>query len=884
MKVPGILRTLRFLVTGSVLVVGMACASGKGDPATQSASPATSDKETPTLMSIHAVSLPTPRLLLDISGTPRYTSYNPQPDVFVIDLPRTIKGNGLTVPSNLPEYVASIAADQTFEASRPVTRVTVRFNRSMRASAAVLDGGVEVRFQEPPAQAADLSNDSVEQIPVVTEMPLEEAMTVGISSTAGLASSGISAPNASTHPSVQAASLPLAPPPANKATKLSRVSASGSGRDIAVTLETNGAVEYSVFKLTNPVRLVVDLKGVANQARERTLPLDSSTAQKVRISQFKAAPNAVTRVVVDLETMIDYRIDRDGKNLRIVFGSAPMPMQLADAPARKSIEKMTSPEVTPPTKSPARQDVPVKVSGEPKTQKVAKTRQVPDAPVTIANPEYAVARVAAMPPEKHPEKVFEPVARQVVNSPAPQEAPRRVAPAPTPLPQVPVRRNADDVFSETPPQTVSRSRTTTDLSGGIKPGGSRTLSSDEHVFTGEPISLHLKDADIKDVLRTFSQLTGLNIAIDPQVAGTVTVDFEEVPWDQALELILKQNGLAYDIEGNVMRVGTLDRLATEQASTRKREEEKRLNVPTTSVARRLSYAKAESIQQLLSQIASPRGKILVDTRTNQIVITDIPEALRLMLNMIDTVDIPTPQVIIEARIVETTKSFKQQFGFRLGFTGNLDPALGTGTGLAFPNRVGVIGGPFDLTQGNPVIQLTLGNVLGTFDLDLLLAAAESEGLARIISAPRIATQDNQSAEIQSGIQIPFQTRVNFTTTVAFVDATLRLTVTPQITAEDTVIMDISVQKVEPAVALDVIGANNVPLITRRAQTRLMVRDGGTAVIGGIYQSTDNTSQNRVPFLHEIPVLGNLFKNRNIDQRHDELLIFITPRIVRTTSA
>ena len=174
------------------------------------------------------------------------------------------------------------------------------------------------------------------------------------------------------------------------------------------------------------------------------------------------------------------------------------------------------------------------------------------------------------------------------------------------------------------------------------------------------------------------------------------------------------------------------------------------------------------------------------------------------------------------------------------------------------------------------------DVLGAFDLDIALSAAESEGLARIVSAPKIVTQDNQQAEIQSGIQIPVQTRVNFTTTVTYIDATLRLSVTPQITARDTVIMEVSVQKTEPLTGIAIGGANNVPLSTRRATTKLMVRDGGTTVIGGIYQATENRAQDRVPLLHKIPVLGWLFKNYSIDSKHDELLIFITPKIVRNS--
>ena len=412
--------------------------------------------------------------------------------------------------------------------------------------------------------------------------------------------------------------------------------------------------------------------------------------------------------------------------------------------------------------------------------------------------------------------------------------------------------------------------------------GGRTLSGGEKAYTGEPLSLNLKDADIKDVLRTFAQLTGLNIAIDPTVTGSVTVDFVDVPWDQALEVILRQNSLAYVLEGNVMRVGTATRLSEEAESNRRLSEQERLNVALSTVGFKLSYARANDVASLLREMASPRARIIVDHRTKQLIISEIPGYLQTMRNLIDSVDVPTRQVVIEARIVETTKLFIQQYGFNWGFHGTMDPSLGTGTGLVFPNRIDTVGGPFNFGVGNPVISFSLQNVLGTFTLDLALLAAETEGIARVISAPRVMTQDNTPAEIQSGFQIPYQTRINFTTTIQYLDATLRLAVTPQITQSGTVIMDIALQKTEPATGLAIEGSAGTPLSTRQAKTRLMVRDGGTAVIAGIYQTKENNAQTRMPFVHQIPILGNLFKTHNINSSHDELLIFITPRIARSS--
>jgi type IV pilus assembly protein PilQ len=199
----------------------------------------------------------------------------------------------------------------------------------------------------------------------------------------------------------------------------------------------------------------------------------------------------------------------------------------------------------------------------------------------------------------------------------------------------------------------------------------------------------------------------------------------------------------------------------------------------------------------------------------------------------------------------------------------------------FPNRVGFDAGPFNFAPAGPrIFNLSLFDVLGTFDLNIALNATEVLGWSKTISAPRVTTQDNQAAEIQSGFQIPYQTRINFTTTVTYLDATLRFTVTPQITEAGTVIMEIAVQKNEPVSGLVIEGAAGTPLSTRQARTRLMVRDGGTAVIAGIFTTTDNRAVNRVPFLHNIPVVGALFRSHRLETTHGELLIFITPRIVR----
>jgi type IV pilus assembly protein PilQ len=252
-----------------------------------------------------------------------------------------------------------------------------------------------------------------------------------------------------------------------------------------------------------------------------------------------------------------------------------------------------------------------------------------------------------------------------------------------------------------------------------------------------------------------------------------------------------------------------------------------------------------------------------------------------VLSVVDLLDSPEPQVMIEARIVETTKRFSRTLGIDWGFNAVADAAHGNTTGLIFPSN-GSAGGGVNLATGgqNGTLNLRLGNVLNTFTLDIALQAAEDEGLITILSAPKVATLNNHQASIQSGLQIPIQTVLNNTVTVQFVNATLRLDVTPQVTAEGSVLMDIDISKREPQLAFLVPGASNAPIATKDARTRLVVRDGGTAVIGGIYRVSANNGESRVPGLASIPIIGHLFKNKTRSDENEELLIFITPRVIK----
>ena len=407
----------------------------------------------------------------------------------------------------------------------------------------------------------------------------------------------------------------------------------------------------------------------------------------------------------------------------------------------------------------------------------------------------------------------------------------------------------------------------------------------ERTYVGEPIDLKVTNADVTDVIRTFAQISGLNIIVQPGVNGIVTAELENVPWDQALEQILKINNLDYELDGNVMRIAPTSVLRQEASERQQLAAAKALAIPLRTVYQRLSYAQAAEVASLLKTgqagLLSQRGSVVVDGRTNALIIKELPSNMDAVLSVIDLLDAPEPQVMIEARIVETTKRFNRDIGINWSFQALADAAHGNTTGLVFPSN-GSANGSVNLASGgqNGLLRLKLGNVLNTFNLDVALQAAESEGLITILSAPKVATLNNQHASIQSGLQIPVQTVLNNTVTVQFINATLRLDVVPQVTAEGTVLMDIDISKREPQTAFLIPGAANAPIATKDARTRLVVRDGGTAVIGGIYKITSNNGESRVPGLANIPIIGHLFKNKTRSEENDELLIFITPRVIK----
>ncbi len=352
------------------------------------------------------------------------------------------------------------------------------------------------------------------------------------------------------------------------------------------------------------------------------------------------------------------------------------------------------------------------------------------------------------------------------------------------------------------------------------------------------------------------------------------------------------------IEGNVLRIAPMSILTREEEEQRKLVESKELAGPVLVKTFTLSYSKAKDVYELLRTKLSGRGEIIVDERTNTLIISDVKDRITLLEKLISVFDTATPQVSIEARIVEATSSFIRNLGIQWGFRGIADPFYGNQTSLQFPHKIlvdgtiipqgivtkGIAGplGGYAINLPAPAFTtamgLSFGNVLDTFRLDMAITALETSGEGRIISCPKVTTQNNQEAEILQGRQIPVQTVANFTVTTRYVNAALELRATPQITAEGTIIMSIEIRNNAADFGNLVNGIP--PIITQSALTTVMVTDGGTTVIGGIYRTEDSITRERVPFFHKIPILGNLFRSFARTKQNRELLIFITPRIIK----
>jgi type IV pilus assembly protein PilQ len=612
----------------------------------------------------------------------------------------------------------------------------------------------------------------------------------------------------------------------------------------AIRVEGAGHLDVHPVRMQNPERLVLDFTGARLSVQKTTIPGVSAPVRSVRMGQFR--PD-VARVVIDLTASAPYQIAHEGDAVVVYLQIQPA---VASAPAA----------VTSTTADNSRKVV---VSDAKSSQ----TNGANDAHFPLPNAlTQPTATLAAAKESAQPEPA--------ANS-AHQAAQQAVQQASTAASTVAAQQAATSTASANP--QAGR-------------------------YTGEPISVNLKDVDLKDFFRLIHEISGLNVVLDPNVKGTLTIVLDEVPWDQALDIVLVNNGLDKQLNGNVLRVATRETLKREAETARDLQKAQAEAVAPVTVTRVLSYAKAATMKDTLKKFLSARGDIFSDDRSNQLVIRDIPSVIPTIDNLIRQLDRKSQQVEIEARVVQASRSFSQDIGVQWGFAGTTTsgrtifggaPQTGispitTPAGIPQPPLIATSttsgtsgsGLPFNvnLGAGAPTSGFYFGHRSPNFAVDLYITAAEAKGVGKLLSKPKVITQNNEKATVKQGTKIPIQTTINNTISVQYIDAVLKLEVTPQITAEGTVFMDVLVENTQ--IDNGIPRVQGIPALdTQSAETKVLVADGGTVVIGGIIVTQQQTSVTQVPILGSLPVIGYLFKERSVTINSSELLFFLTPRII-----
>ncbi len=610
----------------------------------------------------------------------------------------------------------------------------------------------------------------------------------------------------------------------------------------AVRVEGEGRLDVHAGRMQNPDRLVLDFAGARLAVQKTVIPGNSAPVRGVRLGQYR--PD-VARVVVDLTTATPYQVSRDGAAVVISF----------EAPASTPLQPVSS--VTTLT---SRQN--------------EKSR--PEFNYIAASPRVAVARAS----------------KNLKTS-----APRFALPSELTQPSVTLAS-----FSDKEPVRPDSSTQQAAAQQAVQQAGAAASTMAQAPaapapagkYTGEPISVNLKDVDLKDFFRLIHEISGLNVVLDPAVKGTLTIVLDEVPWDQALDIVMQNNSLDKQLNGNVLRIATRSTLKSEAETMRDLERAQAEAIAPVTVPRVLSYAKAASMAPLLKKFLSSRGDILFDDRSNQLIIRDIPSVIPIIDNLIRNLDRKSQQVEIEARVVSASRSFAIDIGTQLGFAGTAaggrsvasgDSAVGVsnvsgGNPLPPVTAAGTTSLPLNtnLGAGAPTSGLFLGNRSANFAIDFFITASEAKGVGKLLSKPKVITQNNEKATVKQGTKIPIQTTINNTISVQFIDAVLKLEVTPQITAEGTIFMDVLVENTQ--IDTGIPRVSGIPALdTESAETKVTVADGGTVVIGGIIISSQRTDIQQVPLVGSLPIIGHLFKRTSVTTQSQELMFFLTPRII-----
>lgn len=685
-----------------------------------------------------------------------------------------------------------------------------------------------------------------------------------------------------------------------------------SGSGLEVEIVGDGIQQYRTFELHHPDRLVVDISNAVNRIRQKHLEVNTPPLKSVRIAQYSQRP-PVSRVVLDLDSKTPYQVRPHADRLLVSLGEAALAKGKPADPAEQGLgEPNKTAHAAEPPSSQTVEVQPVSFS-EP-AEPVLMASNQPNAGLltagTVASPSQAsTARQEAVP------SLIAPAPESPVVLASNRET--------TPLPEVsPVLAEPAKGFAEKQGRAEQVGASAFQQSGNVLlaqqrasaalPIPSQAAAAQQPQYTGEPISVNLKDVDLDDFFRLVHEISGLNIVVDPAVSGAVTIVLDEVPWDQALDIVLNNNGLEARTVGNVVRIAKVSTLEAEaKAQLAKAQAEAQREAqgqPTEMVTRTLSYAKAPDLVSTLKRFLSPRGELVPDARTNMLIITDIPANIAQIDRLLGTLDRKSQQVEIEARIVAASRSFARDIGVQLAASGASSNVVLGGTGLVgeSPIKRGTvppmfIGNPpkpdpdalipkfanvaMPLSTNFPAVGATSGMSLvltagANFALDAIITAGESKGLGKLLSRPKIITQNNVEATVKQGVKIPIQTSVNNTVSVQFVDVVLRMTVTPQITAEGTIFLKTDIENT--TVDAGIARVNGVPALdTQQATTQVLVNDGGTVFFGGVIQTINSMTEVQTPLLGSIPIVGNLFKRKATSSSTNELLFFITPKLVQS---
>jgi type IV pilus assembly protein PilQ len=699
------------------------------------------------------------------------------------------------------------------------------------------------------------------------------------------------------------------------------VSVSRGKDSLDVEIVGDAQLNHKEMLLENPARLVIDFANAEPSTSLVRIPVHAAEAKSIRIGRFQDAP-PVTRVVVDLGTNVDYSLSADGAKVVVhLHSQAPEPIPHPDvkiAVASNVVPKPASTPVLPPDVKP-----PV-VKTQASTNSTAlmniaahPTVVMPNQPQPKGDAETSSARSPQPSPQPTPQsgparsQNMQTAATGAANTAASSaNGENPPSPASSPASQQPTQQTSTSSFN--PNAAVNLAREQQQIMQAP------TAAPQKTHYSGEPIWVNLKDADLKDFFRLIHEISGLNVVLDPNVKGSLTLVLDAVPWDQALDIVLLNNGLDKEIDGNVLRIATVETLKKEAEAQKAREEAQAAAVGIITYTHYLSYAHSKDVIPTIKKFLSSRGDVISDDRTNAVIVRDIPGAVPEIQKLLVQLDRKTQQVEIEARVVAATRNFVRDIGTQLGFgfgsnAVHLGGAPNTGPSpIGVPNCQGSscsssFNAPGSTTNSTgpgvppyilssqttsiplfsnlgvqaPTSGFSLSALGSNYRLDSILTLAESRGLLKILSRPRVVTQNNIQALVRQGVKVPVVTasQLGGPPTVTYVDAFLRLTVTPQITAEGTVFLNVEVENTTPDFSRTVQG--NPTLVTQQAQTNVLVTNGGTVVIGGVIQTTNSVNVSQVPLLGDIPILGNAFKHRTVSTSTQELIFFITPKIIET---